>query len=318
MSLKKLALSILVLLAVATAVVQWRAGAREAAARAAYPPEGQLIEVNGRTVHAVVMGEGPDLVLIHGSSGNTRDFTFSLANQLAENYRLFILDRPGLGWSDRLPRGAEGIAQQAAHLKAAADQLGATNPLVLGQSYGGSVALAWATQFPEETAGLITLAAASHRWEGEPWWLYQVASTWAGSAFLVPILTAFVPDSYIRSATEEVFTPQDAPEGYADHIGAPLSITRDSLRATAAQRVTLKSEIIAMQPDYATLTLPQEIVHGTADRIVWIEVHAERMIQDTDAARLTRLEGIGHMPQHVAQKPVIDAIDRAASRAGLR
>ncbi|MEL7343886.1 MAG: alpha/beta hydrolase [Pseudomonadota bacterium] len=318
MSFPKLALSLFVLILLGTALVQWRAGAREAAARAAFPPEGQLIEVNGRTVHAVVMGEGPDLVLIHGSSGNTRDFTFELAETLAPNYRLFIFDRPGLGWSDRLPRGAEGIAEQAAHLKAAADALGARRPLVLGQSYGGAVALAWATQFPSDTAGLITVAGASHRWDGETSLLYRATATWAGSTFLVPLIAAFVPQSYVDDSIQGVFVPQNAPEGYAEYIGAPLSITRDALRATAAQRVSIKSEIIAMEPAYPNLTLPQEIVHGSADRIVWIEIHAERMIKDTDQANLTRLEGIGHMPHHVAQTQVIDAIDRAATRARLR
>ena len=34
---------------------------------------GQFIDVDGHRVHAVSKGSGPDLVLIHGSSGNTRD-----------------------------------------------------------------------------------------------------------------------------------------------------------------------------------------------------------------------------------------------------
>jgi len=61
------------------AIVDRRADTRESLAEATYPPTGQLVEVNGRTVHAHIEGRGPDLVLIHGASGNTRDFTFSLA-----------------------------------------------------------------------------------------------------------------------------------------------------------------------------------------------------------------------------------------------
>ena len=60
------------------AITLWRANVREAAAEKAYPPEGQIIEVNGYKVHAVVRGEGPDLVLIHGASGSTRDCTHTL------------------------------------------------------------------------------------------------------------------------------------------------------------------------------------------------------------------------------------------------
>ncbi len=70
---------------------------QEKLAEKTYPPQGQFIDVNGSRIHAVVMGSGPDLVLIHGSSGSTRDMTFSLAPQLAENFRVIVFDRPGLG-----------------------------------------------------------------------------------------------------------------------------------------------------------------------------------------------------------------------------
>ncbi|MFN5826119.1 MAG: alpha/beta hydrolase, partial [Rhodobacterales bacterium] len=56
------------------AVVGRRVSARRAAAEAAYPPTGTILRVNGRAVHADVSGTGPDVVLIHGASGNTRDF----------------------------------------------------------------------------------------------------------------------------------------------------------------------------------------------------------------------------------------------------
>ena len=72
-----------------------------------------------------------------------------------------------------------------------------------------------------------------------------------------------------------------------------------------------------MAPRYGTLTLPVEIVHGTADRVVPIDVHAEVLLQQVPSAHLTRLEGVGHMPHHAAPEAVVAAIDRAARRAGL-
>lgn len=318
MSFRTLALSFLVVLLGITVLVQWRVAAREASARAAFPPEGQILNVKGLDVHALQMGKGPDIVLIHGSGANLRDFTFELAPMLAENYRVTLIDRPGLGWSQALPKGSEGIVQQAALMKAAADQLGVNNPLVLGQSYGGAVALSWANQFQDDTAGLITLAGVSHGWEGPPPFLHRMNASWFGSAFVVPALTAFVPKGYVENAIAGVFAPQQVPKGYIEHLGPALSTTRAALRATARQRVSLKSEILAMVPAYPSLTIPQEIVHGEADTTVFIGIHAEAMVRDTDAANLTRLPGIGHTPQHVAHDAVIAAVDRAATRAGLR
>ena len=141
-----IALTALVVLIV---VVQWRAGAYERAAEIAYPPVGEIVKVDGRAVHVWIQGTGPDLVLIHGASGNMRDFTFDFAGKLTDRYRVIAFDRPGLGWSDRTQDAyqsaftttAESPAEQAEILQKAADQLGVKNPLVLGQSYGGAVTL---------------------------------------------------------------------------------------------------------------------------------------------------------------------------------
>ena len=93
----KLFILLVIVLVVFVATTLWKARANEARAIDAYPPEGQFISVDGVQVHAVVRGEGPDLVLIHGSSGSARDFTFSLLYRLAKDYRVNVMDRPGLG-----------------------------------------------------------------------------------------------------------------------------------------------------------------------------------------------------------------------------
>lgn len=48
--------------------VQIAAGYREARAARTHPPIGQMLDVNGTQVQAMVMGQGPDLVLIHGAA----------------------------------------------------------------------------------------------------------------------------------------------------------------------------------------------------------------------------------------------------------
>jgi hypothetical protein len=48
-----------------------QSAARISAAERKFPPMGQFIDVNGRKVHAVVAGNGPNVVLIHGAGGNS-------------------------------------------------------------------------------------------------------------------------------------------------------------------------------------------------------------------------------------------------------
>ena len=295
----------------------WQARRREAAAEAGFPPEGTVVTVNGRAVHAVIRGDGPDLVMIHGASGNTRDLTLSPLMELAREFRVIVFDRPGFGWSDRLPRGHEDAAAQARHLADAAAQLGARRPVVLGHSYGGAVALAWALERPRALAALVTLAGPSHPWPGPPPLLHRLTGRQPGSALLVPLLTAWVPARKIRREIESIFPPQPVPDAYATRIGAGLTLRRHSLRANACQRLTLKDEIRAMVPRYPSLTLPLELVHGEADTTVGLDIHARPMAAQAPSARLTALPGIGHMPHHAAPAAVVAAVRRAATRAGL-
>lgn len=300
------------------APVQYVAKQEEAEAEAAFPPEGDILSVGEQKVHAVVLGSGPDLVLIHGASGNTRDFTFEFAQRMAGKYRVIVFDRPGFGWSSPLPPDQGTIVDQARLLQAAAAKLGADKPIVLGHSYGGAVALAWATSMPGSLSALVPVSAASHVWPGESSLFYRVTASKLGGAIVVPAITAFAPEERVQKAIASIFEPQSAPPGYDDYVGAGLSLRRQTLRINAQERVELKPQIAAMMPKYASVDVPTEIVHGDADTTVWLSVHAQPLSRDIPGAKLTTLPGVGHMPHHADPAAVEAAIDRAAARAGLR
>ncbi|OZB18594.1 MAG: alpha/beta hydrolase [Rhodobacterales bacterium 34-62-10] len=307
-------------------LVDRRAESRASLAEARYPPTGQFVTVNGQRVHAHIEGTGPDLVLIHGASGNTRDFTFDFVDRLKDDYRVIVFDRPGLGWSDRVSdafvgpfnTAAESPVQQAAFLQAAADQLDVQNPIVLGHSYGGAVALAWGLNRPEDTAALIVLSGASNPWPGGLGALYNIASSAIGGATVVPLISAYAPLRQVSATLDSIFAPQSAPDGYADYIGAGLTLRRETLRANARQVNSLRPHVVEMSARYGTLPMPVEIVHGTADDVVPLHIHSEPLARQIPGAVLTRLEGIGHMPHHSDPEAVVAAIHRAAARARLR
>lgn len=307
------------------ALVQYRAHQREAQAALENPPSSEIVFVDGVPVHYRVVGSGPDLVLIHGASGNLNDFTMGFTDLLKDRYRVILFDRPGLGWTGRLPGygGAwnnreEPPMAQAALLQQAADQIGVKTPIVLGHSFGGIVALAWGLSRPEETAALVLVSAVSEPWPGDLGWTYTVNGSTLGGALFVPVVTAFLPETYVSSSIESVFAPQSAPEGYAEHLGVGLTLRRGSLRANAQQVNALRPHVVEMQKSYGSLTMPIEAVHGDADTTVPVHIHAQVLMGDVPNGNLTVLEGQGHMPQHTAPDDVVAAIDRAAARAGLR
>ncbi len=314
----KITFAALVAVAALWAYTQHRARLHEARAEAAFPPQGQFVQVGGHRVHALTMGEGPDVVLIHGASGNLRDMTHSLAPRLADRYRVTVFDRPGLGYTDRINQSGATIRQQAELLSNAARQLDIESPVVLGHSYGGAVALAWAVHRPDHIAALVPLSAPAKPWDSPLSAYYKLLSHPVAGPLVIPFLTAFVRDTRVEREVASIFDPNTVPKGYISHVGAPLTLRRTSLRANAMQRANLLSEITALHDAFDSLDIPVEIVHGTADTTVGLAIHADPLAQQAPDANLTRLPGIGHMPHHVAQDAVVDAIDRAAARAGLR
>ncbi|NSX56734.1 alpha/beta hydrolase [Sulfitobacter sp. 1151] len=290
-----------------------------------YGPTGQFIDVNGTRVHAHVEGQGPDLILIHGASGSTREFTFRFIDQLKDRYRVIAFDRPGLGWTQRpgnhggaFNSRAESPQEQAVLLKAAADKLDVRDPIILGHSYGGAVALAWVLKYPNHASALVPVSAASNPWPGGLGPLYGVNSSSIGGVTVVPLITAFAPKNRVEGVVDTIFAPQPTPSGYVNYIGIGLTLRRETLRANAQQVNSLRPHVVGMSKQYKDINIPVEIVHGDADDIVPLDIHSRPLATQIPDANLTILPGIGHMPHHVAEDAVIAAIDRAATRAGLR
>lgn len=326
MTLKKLALSTLIIVLATVALVQIVAYLRQSKVEASHPPTGQFVEVDGAKVHIDIQGpeDGRAVVLVHGASGSTRDLTFTLAPQLADKgYRVYTIDRPGMGYTDVIDpsyarafsaKGASPI-EQGQFLKRALDTLGVADPILVGHSFGGSVTLGWALAHPDYASALVLLAAPSNPWPGELDPLYKLNGSVLGGGLVVPVLSAFAPQGLIDSTIDAIFRPDPAPEGYSEYIGPRLTTRIGTMRSNARQVLGLRPHIVKMTPRYGEIAQPVEILHGLADTIVPFTVHSEKLINQLPNAQLTTLEGAGHMPQHTHMDAVLEVIDRAAERS---
>lgn len=302
------------------AALDRHATGRDAAREAAHPPAGRLLDVGPDRIHVLELGQprgtAPDLVLIHGANGHLADFTHDLTARLADDYRLLLVDRPGHGWSAPLQRDDSDPRAQARVLRAALAQLGLERPVVLGHSYGGAVAMAWALEAPQDTAALVILAGATYPWPGRLGGWYRVNETAMGYP-LRSLVSGLAGDGAARQALAGVFVPDPVPPGYAAHFSPALSLRRVTLESATRQVNALNGHLDRMHRAYPDLTLPIELVHGDADRTVGLDIHSRRLAADVAGARLTVLPGTGHMPHHARPDETVAAIHRATRRAGL-
>jgi pimeloyl-ACP methyl ester carboxylesterase len=133
---------------------------------------------NGLTMHYQRVGEGPDLVLIHGLTGNLAVWHLKTVPLLRRHYRVLTYDLRGHGYSDMPPTGYT-TDDMAEDLGLLLDELGIERPILAGHSYGADTALAYALMQPDRVdrivaiePGLSALISLRKRedWEGWRYW----------------------------------------------------------------------------------------------------------------------------------------------------
>lgn len=101
---------------------------------------------DGTVIGCEVAGEGPPLLLIHGSTADRHRWA-AVREPLAERFRLHLMDRRGRGLSTQESPGGYAIQREAEDIRAAVEAIGGP-VLVLSHSYGGASSLEAATDCP--------------------------------------------------------------------------------------------------------------------------------------------------------------------------
>jgi proline iminopeptidase len=105
-----------------------------------------------------VMREKPTLLLLHGGPGFDHSIYKPAYSALADIAQIVYLDHRGNGRSEDGPREAWHLAQWGDDVAAFCDALGIVRPIVLGASFGGVVALAYATRHPAHPSKLVLIS----------------------------------------------------------------------------------------------------------------------------------------------------------------
>jgi proline iminopeptidase len=105
-----------------------------------------------------VMRERPTLILLHGGPGFDHSIYKPAYSALADLAQVVYLDHRGNGRSDAGPKEAWTLAQWGDDVRAFCEAVGIERPIVLGASFGGKVAMAYATRHPAHPAKLILIS----------------------------------------------------------------------------------------------------------------------------------------------------------------
>jgi proline-specific peptidase len=121
--------------------------------------EGAKLVPDGAT-----MREKPTLLLLHGGPGFDHSSFKPAFSALADVAQVVYLDHRGNGRSDKGAPESWTLARWGDDVQAFCEALGIERPVVLGQSFGGMVAMSYATRHPDHPAGLVlSSTTARHR-----------------------------------------------------------------------------------------------------------------------------------------------------------
>jgi pimeloyl-ACP methyl ester carboxylesterase len=125
---------------------------------------------NGVALHVRVAGDpvaGNVLVAVHGGPGMTLDYMLSLEKLAGPDLAVVTYDQRGVGRSSSPPQdpGNYTLAKYAEDLEAARQAIGVDSVHLFGHSWGGIVALRYATQYPERVRSIVLMGSGPPTWE---------------------------------------------------------------------------------------------------------------------------------------------------------
>ncbi len=114
--------------------------------------EERHIDVEGHRVRYLTAGEGPPLVLLHGVGTSSGEWSWVLPD-LARDHLVFAIDLPGYDGSYEPPDYSPAFT--ASFVNSFLDAVGVERAVVVGNSFGGLVALHLALSEPERVSALV-------------------------------------------------------------------------------------------------------------------------------------------------------------------
>jgi pimeloyl-ACP methyl ester carboxylesterase len=278
--------------------------ARVTAFRRALHLEGKLrdVEVDGRRYAVAELGAGPPLVLLHGICGSLSDWRH-LMKPLSASRRVIVPDFLGAGESDCPAVEDYSFAAHARRLRGLLDVLKVDQAVVVGNSYGGGVALRFAQDWPERVDRLVLINAAAFPEELPA---YVSLAKWPCAEWAVEAvpLNGTVRWSLRRlSATMERLPAEDV-DDYLLEMGRPGR--RASIVRTL--RVAVPADVREHEARLRALKTPALVLWGRHDRTIPIRL-GRRLADTLPNARFVELDA-GHIPNQEIPEEVRARMER--------
>jgi len=233
------------------------------------------------TVNAAQSGDGPPLFLFHSLLSDRASFD-AIVPQLSKSFRVIVPELPGFGGSHAVSGGLAGVADRMA--EAVKEAASGQDTIVLGNGYGGFVALQMAIRHPAIAARLILAdcGAAFSEPGRDAFRTMAAASKAKGLAAITDV------------AMRRLFAPEfqaEHPELMQDRREAFLNTDPEVFRAACAALAELD-----LRPELTKVEVPVLVLVGEYDEATPPPMSCE-LAAGLPQAHLEIIPGCAHVPQ---------------------
>ena len=271
---------------------------------AAAPPEGdfpvEYVSIHGHRVGYRRGGSGPVLLLLHGIAGSSQTWIPAM-ELLQEHYTVVAPDFLGHGRSAK-PTGDYSLGNFASMMRDLLQVLGIDRATIVGQSFGGGVAMQFAYQFPERCERLVLVDAGGLGREVS--WILRLV-TLPAAEYVMPVLfPSFVRgwgDAVARFAFDRGFRNAPAVEIWRSYRSLTDAEGRMAFVRTMRSVIDPSGQTVSARDRlYLAEQMPTLIVWGADDKIIPLS-HAYQALEAMPHSRLEVMPGVGHFPH--AEEP---------------
>lgn len=263
------------------------------------PEIGSTIDVDGVATNYHDLGSGEVVLLIHGSGPGVSAWANwrTVLPELAKTFRVIAPDVLGFGYTERVKGASYGSQAWLDHLVGFLDALGLERVSVIGNSFGGSLALALATSRPERVDRLVLMGSVGVPFEITPgleavWGFEPSLAAMRGLLEVFTYDSSSVGDSLARLRLEAATRP-GVHEAYASMFPAP--------RQAMVEEMTIDSDLLSQLP-HDTL-----IVHGRDDQVIPLS-NSLALLEQIQRSQLHVFGQCGHWVQIEQNARFVDLV----------
>ncbi len=272
----------------------------------------RFVDAAGFRWHVQVLGEGPVLLLLHGTGAATHSWR-DLAPVLARHFTVVAPDLPGHGFTDPPPVGTLTLPGMATAVRRLLDRLGLEPVVAAGHSAGAAVLVRMALDDQLQASAIVSLNGALIPFGGDAG---PIASSLAKLLFSNP----FTPRVFAwrmgdRAAAARIVERSGSildPEGLALYA----KLARRPSHVGAALGMMAGWDLETLDRDLPRLDTTLVLVAAENDGAV-SPADAEKVQRLLPTARIVRLPRLGHLAHEEDPQAVAELIRREAAAAGV-